>query len=125
MVRRRHVHPPDTGLGANVGLTRTTSKLLVLVELLNLTFDPEPHVRRDSHVKFAPRAGVWSGFERRRQGNGAYPGGGRRGSHPRYALSLFRRRGLQSHLGRWRPVHARRARARTGRPRPARSHDAR
>ncbi|CAH1658724.1 hypothetical protein CHELA40_11610 [Chelatococcus asaccharovorans] len=48
------MHPPDTGLGANVGVKRTTSKLLVLVELLNLTFDLEPDVRRDSNVKFAP-----------------------------------------------------------------------
>ncbi|CAH1673241.1 hypothetical protein CHELA40_13825 [Chelatococcus asaccharovorans] len=50
----RHLHPSDTGLGANVGVERTTSKLMVLVELLNLTFDLEPHVTRDSHVKFAP-----------------------------------------------------------------------
>ena len=57
VVRIRHLHPPDTGLGANVGVERTTSKLLVLVELLNLTFDLEPHVRRDSNVKFAPLAG--------------------------------------------------------------------
>ncbi|CAH1670055.1 hypothetical protein CHELA40_14578 [Chelatococcus asaccharovorans] len=56
VVRRRHLHPPDTGLGANVGVTRTTSKLLVLVELLNLTFDLAPHVRRDSNVRFAPLA---------------------------------------------------------------------
>ncbi|PXW54655.1 hypothetical protein C7450_111187 [Chelatococcus asaccharovorans] len=55
VVRLRHLHPPDTGLGANVGVKRTTSKLLVPVELLNLTFDLEPDVRRDSHVKFAPR----------------------------------------------------------------------
>ncbi|CAH1662739.1 hypothetical protein CHELA40_12288 [Chelatococcus asaccharovorans] len=54
VVLLRHLHPPDTGLGANVGATRTTSKSLVLVELLNLTFDLEPHVRRDSNVKFAP-----------------------------------------------------------------------
>ncbi|CAH1667698.1 hypothetical protein CHELA40_14918 [Chelatococcus asaccharovorans] len=24
VVRRRHLHPPDTGLGANAGVTRTT-----------------------------------------------------------------------------------------------------
>ncbi|CAH1681217.1 conserved hypothetical protein [Chelatococcus asaccharovorans] len=54
MVRLRHLHPPDTGLGANVGVMRTTSKLLILVEFLNLTFDLEPLVRRDSNVKFAP-----------------------------------------------------------------------
>ncbi|CAH1676496.1 cytochrome b561 [Chelatococcus asaccharovorans] len=54
MVRLRHLHPPDTTLGANVGVKRTTSKLMVLVELLNLTFDLEPHVWRDSNVKFAP-----------------------------------------------------------------------
>ncbi|CAH1662229.1 conserved hypothetical protein [Chelatococcus asaccharovorans] len=54
VVLLRHLHPPDTGLGANVGVKRTTSKLMVLVELLNLTFDPEPDVRRDSNVKFAP-----------------------------------------------------------------------
>ncbi|CAH1672958.1 hypothetical protein CHELA40_14165 [Chelatococcus asaccharovorans] len=56
VVLLRHLHPPDTGLGANVGVKRTTSKLMVLVELLNLTFDPEPDVRRDSNVKFAPLA---------------------------------------------------------------------
>ncbi|CAH1659769.1 hypothetical protein CHELA40_11785 [Chelatococcus asaccharovorans] len=28
---------------------------MVIVELLNLTFDLEPQVRRDSNVKFAPR----------------------------------------------------------------------
>ncbi|CAH1656153.1 hypothetical protein CHELA40_11218 [Chelatococcus asaccharovorans] len=54
VVRLRHLHPPDTSLGANVGATRTTSKLLVLVELLNLTFNRELHVRRDSNVKFTP-----------------------------------------------------------------------
>ncbi|CAH1665067.1 hypothetical protein CHELA40_12626 [Chelatococcus asaccharovorans] len=56
VVRLRHLHPSHTGLGANVGVKSTTSKLMVLVELLNLTFDREPHVRRDSHVKFAPLA---------------------------------------------------------------------
>ncbi|CAH1651316.1 hypothetical protein CHELA40_50443 [Chelatococcus asaccharovorans] len=55
MVRLRHLHPPDTSPGANVEVRRTASKLLVLVEILNLTCDLEPHVRRDSHVKFAPR----------------------------------------------------------------------
>ena len=64
VVRLRHLHPPDTGLGANVGVKRTTSKLLVLVELLNLTFDLEPDVRRDSNVKFAPRG--WLIREHRR-----------------------------------------------------------
>ncbi|CAH1651567.1 hypothetical protein CHELA40_50479 [Chelatococcus asaccharovorans] len=54
VVRRRHLRPPDTSLGANVGVTRTTSKLLVLVELLNLTFDLELDVERDPNVKFAP-----------------------------------------------------------------------
>ncbi|PXW51899.1 hypothetical protein C7450_11854 [Chelatococcus asaccharovorans] len=54
VVLLRHLHPPDTSLGANVGVRRTTSKLMVLVELLNLTFDLEPHVRRGSNVKFAP-----------------------------------------------------------------------
>ena len=54
VVLLRHLHPPDTGLGANVGVKRATSKLLVLVELLNLTFDRELDVRRDSNVKFAP-----------------------------------------------------------------------
>ncbi|CAH1652817.1 hypothetical protein CHELA40_10706 [Chelatococcus asaccharovorans] len=54
VVLLRHLHPPDTGLGANVGVKRTTSKLLVLVELLNLTFDLELDVRRNSNVKFAP-----------------------------------------------------------------------
>ncbi|CAH1665579.1 hypothetical protein CHELA40_12709 [Chelatococcus asaccharovorans] len=54
VVRLRHLHPPDTGPGVNVGVKRTTSKLLVLVELLNLTFDLELDVGRDSNVKFAP-----------------------------------------------------------------------
>ncbi|CAH1666055.1 hypothetical protein CHELA40_15150 [Chelatococcus asaccharovorans] len=39
---------------ANVGLTRNTSKLLALVDLLNLTGDLGSHVRRASNVKFAP-----------------------------------------------------------------------
>ncbi|CAH1651524.1 hypothetical protein CHELA40_10521 [Chelatococcus asaccharovorans] len=65
MVLLRHLHLPDTGLGANVGVKRTTSKLLVLVELLNLTFDRELHVRRDSHVKFAPPAKCGSLMEGR------------------------------------------------------------
>jgi S1-C subfamily serine protease len=56
VVRLRHLYPPDTGLGANVGVIRTTSKLLFLVELLNLTFELELDVRRDSNVKFAPLA---------------------------------------------------------------------
>ena len=61
VVLLRHLHRSDTGLGANVGATRTTSKLMVLVELLNLTFDREPHGRRDSNVKFAPLGTVaWS-----------------------------------------------------------------
>ncbi|CAH1655354.1 conserved hypothetical protein [Chelatococcus asaccharovorans] len=59
MVLLRHLHPPYTGLGANVGVKRTTSKLLVLVELLNLTFDLELDVRRDSNVKFAPLGGLY------------------------------------------------------------------
>ena len=56
VVRLRHLHPPDTGLGENAGATRTTSKLLVLAELLNLTFDLEPHVGPESNAKFAPLA---------------------------------------------------------------------
>ncbi|CAH1657080.1 hypothetical protein CHELA40_11371 [Chelatococcus asaccharovorans] len=54
VVLLRHLHPPDGTLGANVGVKKTTSKLLVLVELLNLAFDLEHDVRRDSNVKFAP-----------------------------------------------------------------------
>ncbi|CAH1665315.1 hypothetical protein CHELA40_12665 [Chelatococcus asaccharovorans] len=50
------MHPCDTTLGANVGVKKTTSKLLVIVELLNLTFDLELDVRWDSNVKFAPLA---------------------------------------------------------------------
>ncbi|CAH1673834.1 hypothetical protein CHELA40_14043 [Chelatococcus asaccharovorans] len=46
------MHPLDTSLGANVGVKRTTSKLLVLLALSNLTFDLELDVGRDSHVKF-------------------------------------------------------------------------
>jgi len=37
-------------------LNRTTSNLLNLVELLNLTFEREPGRKRDSNVKFAPLA---------------------------------------------------------------------
>ncbi|CAH1654466.1 hypothetical protein CHELA40_10942 [Chelatococcus asaccharovorans] len=33
VVLLRHLHPPDTGLGGNVGIKRTTSKLLVLVRI--------------------------------------------------------------------------------------------
>ena len=57
VVRFQHLHPPDTTLGANVGNRRTSSKLMVLVELLNLTFYLELDVRRDSNVKFAPLEG--------------------------------------------------------------------
>ena len=55
MVRFRHLHPLAAPIRANVGVKRTTSKLLNLVELLNLTFEQEPCRNRDSNVKFAPQ----------------------------------------------------------------------
>ena len=39
---------------ANVAIKGTTSKYLILVELLNLTFAPALDVGRDANVKFVP-----------------------------------------------------------------------
>ncbi|CAH1661435.1 hypothetical protein CHELA40_12087 [Chelatococcus asaccharovorans] len=113
MVRRRHLHPPDTGLGANVGATRTTSKLLVLVELLNLTCDLEPHVRRDSHVKFAP-LGLRTGgiidrieIDERCRSAGAHPRESRRRRmlrQSRHVGNAFRRGSRPRPRGALRPV---------------------
>ncbi|MCA3564978.1 MAG: hypothetical protein IOC90_13515 [Methylocystis sp.] len=52
--RFRHLHPLDITLRANVGIKGTTSKSMILVELLNLTFASTPDVTRDANVKFAP-----------------------------------------------------------------------
>ena len=41
VVRSRHLHPLAAHLRANVGIKRTTSNFLFLVELLNLTFERE------------------------------------------------------------------------------------
>jgi len=54
VVRFRHLPPVAAPARANVGIIRTTSNLLDLVELLNLTFEQEPGRKRDSNVKFAP-----------------------------------------------------------------------
>jgi hypothetical protein len=48
------LHPLAAPVRANAGIKRTTSKLLNLVELLNLTFEQEPCGNPDSNVKFAP-----------------------------------------------------------------------
>ena len=54
VVRFRHLPPLAALARANVGIIRTTSKFLILVELFNLTFEREPGRNRDSNVKFAP-----------------------------------------------------------------------
>lgn len=41
---------------ANVGIIRTTSKPMILVELMNLAFERELCAERDSNVKFVPLA---------------------------------------------------------------------
>ena len=54
MVRFQHLHPICIGRQANVGNKRTTSKLMILVEFSNLTFDPEADITWVSNVKFIP-----------------------------------------------------------------------
>jgi hypothetical protein len=56
MVRFQHLHPICIGHQANVGNKRTTSKFMILVEFLNLTFDLEAGIKRVSNVKFIPLA---------------------------------------------------------------------
>ncbi|CAH1667705.1 hypothetical protein CHELA40_14916 [Chelatococcus asaccharovorans] len=51
-------HRPGMTVGFHPN-TACSGKLLALVELLTLTFDLEPDVRRDAHVKFAPLASPW------------------------------------------------------------------
>jgi hypothetical protein len=58
VVRFQHLHPIRIGLEANVGNKRTTSKLMILVEFLNLTFDPEIDIKLVSNVKFIPLAHI-------------------------------------------------------------------
>jgi hypothetical protein len=41
VVRFRHLHPFAARLRANVGLEGTTNNIMILVELLNLTFERE------------------------------------------------------------------------------------
>jgi hypothetical protein len=41
VVRFQHLHPLAARLRANVGIIRTTSNPMILVELLNLTFECE------------------------------------------------------------------------------------
>jgi hypothetical protein len=54
VVRFQHLHPICIGREANVGNRRTTSKLMILVEFLNLTFDFEADITRVSNVEFIP-----------------------------------------------------------------------
>jgi hypothetical protein len=54
VVRFQHLHPICISHQANVGNKRTTSKFMILVEFLNLTFDPEADIKRVSNVKFIP-----------------------------------------------------------------------
>ena len=56
VVRFRHLHPVSEPVRANVGIMRTTSKLMILVELLNLTLENALRSNRGSSVKFAPLA---------------------------------------------------------------------
>jgi hypothetical protein len=56
VVRFQHLHPLCIGREANVGNKRTTSKSLILVEFLNLTFDLEADIKWVSNVKFIPLA---------------------------------------------------------------------
>jgi hypothetical protein len=73
VVRFRHLHPIAAHSKANVGIAKTTSKYLILVELLNLTFEQESGRNRDSNVKFAPQDG-FAGPHRRRDFRGTWPG---------------------------------------------------
>jgi hypothetical protein len=41
VVRFRHLHPLAARSRANAGIIRTTGKFMILVELLNLTFEHE------------------------------------------------------------------------------------
>ena len=54
VVRFQHLHSIDTSRRANVGIKRTASRLLILVDFLNLTFGCAPDVKRDANVKFNP-----------------------------------------------------------------------
>ena len=56
VVRIRHLHAPSANTPANVGVIRTTSKLLFLVVLLSLTLEIRLIGKRDSSVKRAPLA---------------------------------------------------------------------
>ena len=58
VVRFRHSLPLATTSRANVGIRRTTSNYMFLVELLNLTLECELCSRRDLNVKFAPLAAI-------------------------------------------------------------------
>ena len=53
MVRFRHLHPLAARSKANAGIKRTSSNPVILVELLNLTFERELAASRDSNVKFS------------------------------------------------------------------------
>ena len=54
VVRFRHLHSIDTSGRANVGIRRTTSQYMILVDFLNMTFAHVPDVNRDANVKFNP-----------------------------------------------------------------------
>jgi hypothetical protein len=54
VVRFQHLHPICIAARTNVGNKETTSKLMFLVELLNLTFDFETNIEWVSNVKFVP-----------------------------------------------------------------------
>ena len=58
VVRLRHSLPDASRFRANVGVIRTTSNYMILVELMNLTFEHELGLGRDSNVKFAPLGSV-------------------------------------------------------------------
>ncbi len=50
----QHLHPPAAPLFTNVGIKRTTSKILNLVEFSNLTFENERSCKWVPNVKFIP-----------------------------------------------------------------------
>jgi hypothetical protein len=54
VVRFQHSHPIRISREANAGNKRTTGKLVILVEFLNSTFDPDADITRVSNVGFIP-----------------------------------------------------------------------
>jgi hypothetical protein len=72
VVRFQHSHPIRTGREANAGNWRTASKLVILLEFLNSTFDPDADIVRVSNVEFIHPA--MKGFRKFRRRDGGAPG---------------------------------------------------